>query len=188
MKTENARQAYHEAIDRLEAHEGKIKAEVAAIKKAYPPGTPNRTKLMAAARSDSGLGDLVELRREIYDELEARRKAWLRSSMAAERAADPQQKLRRWVFRWLRKLGFSREHTSGESAYYCHATGLAVRVSQHEVPDNPERDWNAQNGGFSWAHTWRSLTLHPEGGWREAAEWLIQVRDYLHRQAELATE
>ena len=75
------------------------------------------------------------------DTLRAELRRAERSAAARQRAARPEARLRRYVFRQLRRMGFERETTSGRSGYYRHDThDLTVRVSNHEVPWTPARE------------------------------------------------
>ena len=88
----------------------------------------------------------VEWRLEHYQEAKRQQSTKARYDMA--------KKVRRAIQKTLRTNGFRLEYTKGGSNYYTkfEDTGRhTVRVSDHDVPLTPERAYNANNGGFSWA-------------------------------------
>ena len=120
-----------------------------------------------------------------------RNAAWRaeRAKAAARRRAEaPGAKVRAYVLQWLRRLDFSREHTSGRSGYYYWRVGnkdLTVRVSDHQVPMSEERSWNESQGGRTWANTWRSIVIDERSTCYAAARWLVQVRQHIRRLEEI---
>lgn len=90
------------------------------------------------------------------------------------------KRIRAYVFQWLRKMGFSREYTSGRSAYYISRNAdLEVRVSDHAVPWTFERSYNCENGGSSWADSPFSLVIEDTITCLDAARWLVTIRNEL---------
>ena len=68
-----------------------------------------------------------------------------------------QAAVRRAVQGALRKAGFGLDHSADGSNYYGRWNEAdnfrqTIRISDHEVPWSPERQFNADNGGVSWAH------------------------------------
>lgn len=152
-----------------------FEAQFGVCKSDIPAGTPNRNRLYREACEDAGrrrlLPENVSRLRELLDKLRAAMRVEARQRMIANRPADHAERQR--VFRELRRLGFAREHVSGRSAYYRRGS-LVVRVSDHDVPVTPEREWNSDNGGRTWSGSWRSLVV----GRDDANEWLAGIREY----------
>jgi hypothetical protein len=94
---------------------------------------------------------------------------------------EPHARVRQRVLRELRTLGFTREHTSGPSAYYvCDDASthhpLRVRVSDHEVPLTGDRS----AAGFTWALGWNviiSKAISWRASYRELVEFKVHVAD-----------
>lgn len=97
---------------------------------------------------------------------------------AETRKQDPKFQLQQFTFKYLRRLGFEREHKSKSgSTYYQHPRGMRVRVADHAVPHNPEREYNRENGGFSWHDNEDSLnSFHSK---MHVARWLVGVKKRL---------
>lgn len=156
-----------------------------------PPGTPNRRALQREANEEAHSRSLlpanVARRDALWAELQSARRSERARIRAAIRGRDPVHKLRRWVFRRLRKMGFVRGFTSGRSAYYLHIIGnLEVRVSDHAVPMTDARQSNREQGCQTWADTWRSLEIG-DGSFATclaAARWLVEVRRQLRANLE----
>ena len=159
----------------LHAFEAQFRADVE-----IPKGTPYRRRLreeaLNAALAIAWLPRNVERRVKLI--------ADLRKAKRAEKAAlrrelrpllDPNYDERQRVFRALRKLGFRREYASGSSAYYTNGP-ISVRISDHDVPTTPERDWNAANGGRSWAGSGLSLVV----GRDDADQWISDLEEIVH--------
>lgn len=144
-----------------------------------PAGTPDKKRLQReaderrAARSSSP--ENVAVRLAIMAEI----KKVKRSEAAKSRAKSPDAVIRRLIFKYLRKMGFKREHVSGRSAYYTMLAGMtmiSVRVSDHHVPMNSERQWNADNGGATWADSEMSFVVEDHTSSIDALRWLVAVR------------
>lgn len=65
--------------------------------------------------------------------------------------------------------GWKPEYVSGGSSFYYSKGDRRLRVSDHDVPLTAEREYNASNGGFSWASKGEKITLEPCIG--EAGVW-----------------
>ena len=157
-------------------------------------GTPNRKTLYAAAIAEASraacLPENVARRNALLAELKAARRSAKARAVAAVKAADPEHRLRQWVYRQLRKLGFRRESKQygTASAYYARPRRdgqcLRVRISDHAVPLTAERAYNALNGGFTWAD---AEYIAVETGSRAeawlAARYLVTVRRMVRREA-----
>lgn len=106
---------------------------------------------------------------------EAERERERREDEAARQRHERVKVQRACAFKNLRRWGFRREHASEASAYYLRdSDGARVRVSDHEVPETPEREYNAANGGFSWAT--RGLQIRVDAAPYEFARNLVAVR------------
>lgn len=78
------------------------------------------------------------------------------------------------AFRILRGMGFIREHTSGNSAYYRHPrTGITVRISDHHVPLTSLRQESLNNGGRTWANSSNNFVL---GDDKDLDEWINDIK------------
>lgn len=157
-----------------------IVAEIQAFEAQFtpprlPPGTPNRRarqrEIDHEAHARACLPENIARRLELRRELRRAQHAERARAAAKARAADPLTAVRRRLSAKLRALGFKREHTSGRSAYYRHGL-LIVRVSDQEVPDTPDREWNREHGHFTWAGSGASFIV----GQDDPDEWLEWIK------------
>lgn len=135
-----------------------------------PAGTPNRRALQHAADAEFLRSAAVTAWHDARAIALARITHELRSASARERATTPEATERRHIFAELRRRGFVRETVSGRSAYYRNGP-MRVRVSDHDVPTTPEREYSRENGGTTWADSGASFVI----GRDDAAEWLAWI-------------
>jgi hypothetical protein len=157
-----------------------IRNELAAFESQFladiiPKGTPDRRQLQRdaddARSAIARRPDNIKRRRELMGAIvKAKRAEQAAIRRELRPLLDPFYDERQRVFRALRKLGFRREYASGRSAYYTDGL-LSVRISDHDVPMTPEREWNCDNGGRSWANSALSLVI----GRDDADEWLMEL-------------
>jgi len=150
-----------------------------------PPGTPDRTRLQAAANEDAHARactpENIVRRLALIAERKTAVAAARRRATAARKARDPDEQTRRWLYRLLRKIGFSRDcRTPSGSAYYT-AGEVRVRIADHDVPMTPERQYTVDNGGWSWAtHGW---TLDIRQSRCELLRNLVHIRREVRRRS-----
>ncbi len=168
----NASRTYDEIQVAIDAFESQFEMPF------VEPGTPNRKHLQRAAHdaafARSILPENISARQVLHAERAAAQRSATAKKAAARVAARPCHAERQRVFRALRSMGFKREHTSGQSAYYRRGD-LAVRVSDHEVPATLYRQANAANGRQTWAGSGLSIVLGEE----DSAEWLKYVAEII---------
>lgn len=92
----------------------------------------------------------------------------------------------------LRALGFERERSQGGSVYYRYAgqgwnlldRHWTLRLSDHEVPWNAERQWARDNGGHTWADSdWNLIGEDQAEVWKFLLGVARQVRSIQRRAA-----
>jgi hypothetical protein len=168
-----------------------IDVELASFESQFQPaiiaaGTPDRKRLRNAAR-DAAHGQAcrpenVARRLALIAEREAARRREASRRSAAARAADPVEQLRQWTFRWLRRIGLTRETRTGSGSAYYSVGSCRVRVSDHDVPMTDERQHNVDHGGFSWAtHGW-TIRINEQTSRMDVARDLVQIRKDARRQ------
>ncbi len=147
-------------------------------------GTPNRKKLQQEADERGRVGacapENIKRRATLIAEYrKAVRSEKLRKTLA-RKAADPVEQDKRWVAKWLRKLGLKREVTTDSRSAYYSLGKTRVRVADHDVPITSERQYNADNGGFTWAvHGW-NLNL-VDSSRMDLARKLVYIRQEVRR-------
>lgn len=168
--------------------ESEITAELQAFESqfrqtAIPAGTPNRKALQLAENERchqlACLPENIAKRLALLAELTKVRKSAKLKSSAALRKANPLLQLRSWIYRRLRKMGFVRETQTATGSAYYRCGSRRVRISDHEVPDTEQRQYNRANGGYSWANNRFSFEIQHDTTWIAAAKWLVAVRQSL---------
>jgi len=154
----------------------KIKSEIRQLQLGgliIPAGTPDRKQLQRKADCDHREKIAAKIAK-LAAELRTTATAAKQAATAARTAANPQEQTRRWLMRWLRRLGFCRDtRTASKSTYYTHGE-CRVRISNHDVPETDERRHNAENGGFSWVtHGWN---LRIDASRMDLARDLVEIR------------
>lgn len=110
---------------------------------------------MSAALKSRGLSHLgetptEELRRIRQEEENAQRRQEAKEQKVVEQ--------RDAAAKHLKSKGWKLDAETEGSQYYRNGTRL-LRVSDHAVPATPEREFNAQHGGFSWAASTNQIIL-----------------------------
>lgn len=145
-----------------------------------PAGTPDRKRLQRAAYDEAArrscMPENISRRRALWADKKAAERREKAKRVAERLAACPEHRERQRIFRALRTLGFRRECTSGRSAYY-RRIDIVVRISDHDVPETPERIYARENGGFSWADSGNSFVVG-----RDDAD------QFIHDMAEIIAE
>ena len=147
-----------------------------------PAGTPDRKRLQdeasKAAHAAACLPANIAKRLAFIAEYKKAERSENAKAAAVRRAADPEEQIRQWVFRHLRRMGFKREiRTQSGSTYYRFAD-LTVRVSDHDVPMTDDRASAVLWGLRTWADNGWSLVVTTGFA---AARWLVDVRRCVRR-------
>jgi len=162
----------------LEAFEAQF--VVAAI----PAGTPDRRRLqreaVAARNAEARKPEHIARRRFLVDELAKATAAERRRRTLARKAAEPQERTRVWVMKWLRRLGFRRESRTSSGSTYYECGQSRVRLADHDVPMTAERCHAIEAGCWSWCtHGWNLRIDRPR---MELARDLVLIRREVRKQ------
>jgi len=158
-----------------------------------PKGTPDRRRLDSKAFDEYVQRRFAGGRRDRYRRLTAElqaAKTSLRRSESARlaarlRAADPRTAIHAAIKKELIARGYRMERSDGGrggSRYYERWNSEQndwdrVRVSDHRVPETAEREYNVENGGFSWATCGISLIISDYDSPDEAVSQLREMLD-----------
>lgn len=147
-----------------------------------PAGTPDRKRLwkesQAEAHARACLPENITRRLELLAALKRERRSAKLRAAASRRKNDPEVQARLALYAQLRKRGFKRERSACGSTYYHKSPDLTVRVSDHDVPMTYVRQYNRDNGGFTWANNWKSFVMG-----EDVSEWLQLIDEHLSENA-----